>query len=143
MTKKLYYKDDKGNKKYYVGKIINDYITNEKYGLLTNQEVIQEEVELEFHPAEPAIDGWSSYFTYLNANGEEVKYTDSSMNLRKNADNTYFFMKVDKNIIDLNYHPGELPKEAYFSYKDANGNEAIFEGKPFYDKFTNTYFIYK
>lgn len=143
MAKKLYYKDEKGNKKYYVGKIINDYVTKEKYGLLTLQDKIQQEVELEYHPAEPAIEGWSSYYAYLNENNEYVKYTDEAMNIRKNYDNSYYFMKVDKKAVDLIYHPCVQPKEAYLSYIDSNGKEAIFEGKSFYDKFTNTYYFYK
>ena len=103
MAKKLYYKDENGNKKYYVGKVINDYITNERYGLLTQQEAIQEEVKLEYHPAVEAIEGWSSYYTYLDESGNVVKYTDSLNNVRKNFDNTYYFAKVNKDIIDLGY----------------------------------------
>ena len=143
MAKKLYYIDENGNKKYYVGKIINDYITNEKYGLLTVQEKIQEEVKLEYHSEEPAIEGWSSYYTYLNENNQEVKYTDDLHKIRKNIDNSYYFTRVNKNIIDLNYHDKIEDKDAYFSYKDNNGNEVVFDGQAFYDKFTNTYYFYK
>jgi len=141
--KKYYYLDENGNKKYYVGKIINDYITNEKYGLLTQQEIIQNEVELEFHPSEPASEGWLSYFTYLNENGEISKYTDDPHNIRKSFDNSYYFTKVNKNIIDLEYHNRVEPIDSYFSYTDANGNEIIYDGEYFYDKFTNSYYFYR
>lgn len=143
MAKKLYYKDENGNKKYYVGKVINDYITNERYGLLTQQETIQEEVKLEYHPAVDAIEGWASYYTYIDEYGNIAKYTDSSQNIRKNFDNSYYFTRVNKDIIDLIHHPKQEAKEAYFSYKDNNGNDVIFEGQSFYDKFTNTYYFYK
>ena len=143
MAKKLYYKDENGNKKYYVGKVINDYITNERYGLLTQQEIIQEEVELEYHPAIDATEGWTSYYTYVNEYGNIVKYTDSQHNIRKNFDNTYYFTKVNKETIDLIYNPKIEAKEAYFSYKDVNGEDVVFEGNAFYDKFTNTYYFYK
>ena len=43
--KKYYYLDENGNKKNYVGKVINDYITGETYGLLTQQSVSHKEVE--------------------------------------------------------------------------------------------------
>ena len=42
--KRYYYLDENGNKKQYVGKIINDYITGETYGLLTQQEVSHKEI---------------------------------------------------------------------------------------------------
>ena len=143
MSKKFYYKDEKGNKKYYVGKVINDYITNERYGLLTQQEIIQEEVKLKYHPAIEAEEGWSSYYTYVNEYGDIVKYNDSPHNIRKNFDNTYYFTKINKDIIDLKYHPKEEAKDAYFSYVDNNGKEVVFNGDSFYDKFTNTYYFYK
>lgn len=142
MAKKLYYIDERGNKKYYAGKVINDYITNETYGLLTIQETNKVEVELEYHPAKEAIDGWSSYFTYVDENGNTVRY-DDIINIRKNIDNTYYFTKVNKHSIDLIYHPEIKPIDGYFTYKDENGNDVVYEGKSFYDKFTNTYYFYK
>lgn len=143
MSKKLYYRDENGNKKYYVGKVINDYITNETYGLLTKEKIVEEQVKLYYHKPIDAIEGWCSYFTYINENNEVVKYTDNINNIRKNIDNSYYFTKVNKNIIDLIHHPEIKSIEPYFSYIDENGKEQIYDGKSFYDKFTNSYYFYK
>lgn len=143
MSKKLYYIDENGNKKQFVGKIINDAITNEKYGLLTVQEKIQQDIELEYHPENPAVEGWSSYYTYMNENNELVKYTDSLNNIRKNFDGSYYITKINKEAIDLIYHPAIEFKDAYFTYKDSEGNDQLYNNQAFYDKFTNTYYFYK
>lgn len=143
MSKKLYYIDEKGQKKYYVGKIINDYVVNEKYGLLTVQEKIQKEIELEYHPEEKSVEGWSSYYTYTDENNDEVKYTDSVNNIRKNFDGSYYITKINKSSVSLIHHPCVEAKDAYFSYQDSEGKDQIYEGQAFYDKFTNTYYFYK
>ena len=143
MNKKLYYIDENGNKKYYIGKVINDHVTNEKYGLLTVQEKIQQEVELEYHPEQPKEEGWSSYFTYLNEDNSETKYIDDIHNIRKNFDGSYYITKVNKISINLTYHPAIEAQSEYFTYQDSDGNEYIYNDKVFFDKFTNTYYFYK
>lgn len=139
---KKYYIDESGNKKYYIGTVINDYTTNEKYGLLTVQEKEEKEIKLEYHKEIPEVKGWSSYFTYVNENNEEAIYTDSLDNIRKNYDGSYYITKINKLSFNLSYHPAIEAKESYFSYMD-NGKEYIYDGNTFYDKFTNSYYFYK
>jgi len=143
MSKKYYYINENGIKKYYAGKIINDYVTNETYGLLTIQETIKEEKPIEWHNEKPAIEGWSSYFTYIDENGDKVRYTDSIGAIRRNIDNSYYITKINKDEINLIRHPEVKEIPAYFSFINEDGKEEIYEGKPFFDKFTSTYYFYK
>jgi len=142
--KKYYYIDDKGNKKYYVGKVINDYITGETYGLLTQQEVIHENVKLQFHEPIEAQNGWNSYFTYKDSSGNSVIYNGNSHNIKVSPiDNSYFITETKTDKIKLikydkiEYQPG------YYTYINEYGKEKIYDGKIFYDKFTSTYYFYK
>ena len=142
MSKKYYYIDENGIKKYYAGKVIKDYVTNETYGLLTQQENIQEKKELEYHEGIEAQEGWSSYFSYIDENGKSKIYDGPINSIRKNLDNTYYITKINKQEINLIYHPEIPSKPAYFTYLD-NEKKVIYEDEPFYDKFTNSYYFYK
>jgi len=142
--KKYYYFDDKGNKKYYVGKIINDYITGETYGLLTNQNIENKEIELEYHPEIQAENGWSSYFTYINNDGIKTIYNGLKYNIKTNyIDNSYFFVQTNTDKVNLIKHEKVEYKPGYYTYIDSFGKENLYDGKVFYDKFTSTYYFYK
>jgi len=142
--KKYYYLDENGNKKQYVGKIINDYITGETYGLLTQQDVSHKEITLEHHPKIESQEGWSSYFTYLDESGNTVKYKGLPYNIKKDSiNNSYFFTQLNTSKVDLikhdkiNYVPG------YYTYIGKFDKEIKYDGEVFYDKFTNSYYFYK
>ena len=87
MSKKYYYINENGIKKYYAGKVIKDYVTNETYGLLTQQENIQEKKELEYHEGIEAQEGWLSYFSYIDENGKSKIYDGPISSIRKNLEN--------------------------------------------------------
>jgi hypothetical protein len=141
--KKYYYLNENGNKKPYIGRVINDIVSGETYGILTTQELTKEDVELDFIEPIEEQEGWSSYFTYTDSEGNNQKYSGLSHNIRKNLDGSYYFTKVTSSSIELN-RIDKIPKQdAYFSYIDENGKEQIYEGKPFYDKMTKQYYFYK
>lgn len=140
--KRYYYLDENGNKKQYVGKIINDIVSGETYGILTSQELIKENVEVDFKDPIEEQSGWTSYFTYQDSEGNIQKYEGLKHNIRKSLDGSYYFTKVTTNSIDLKRIDKVPQKEAYFSYIE-NGVEKIYEGKPFYDKMTKQYYFYK
>lgn len=142
--KKYYYLDENGNKKNYVGKVINDYITGETYGLLTQQMVSHKEVELEYHPQVDSQDGWNSYFTYVDSLGNNVKFNGLTNNIKKDPiDNSYFFTQVNNVQINLIKHDKVDYQPGYYTYTTPNGKIIRYDGKVFYDKFTNTYYFYK
>lgn len=140
--KRYYYLDENGNKKQYVGKIINDIVSGETYGILTSQEFVKEDVEVDFKNPIEEQPGWTSYFTYQDSNSNIQKYTGLKHNIRKSLDGSYYFTKVTTNSIDLKRIDKVPQKEAYFSYIE-NSVEKIYEGKPFYDKMTKQYYFYK
>ena len=140
--KRYYYLDENGNKKQYVGKIINDIVSGETYGILTSQELVKEDIEVDFKDPIEEQPGWTSYFTYQDSEGNVKKYEGLKHNIRKGLDGSYYFTKVTTNSIDLKRIDKVPKKEAYFSYIE-NGVEKIYEGKPFYDKMTKQYYFYK
>lgn len=140
--KKYYYLDENGNRKEYVGKIINDCVTGETLGLLTQQIKSQKEVELEYHPQIDEQPGWNSYFTYIDSSGNNIKVIDS--NVRKNyKDNSYFITNVNEIKIDLKKHNKIDYQPGYFTYTSPLGKEIKYDGEYFYDKLTNSYYFYK
>lgn len=142
--KKYYYLDENGNKKNYIGKIINDYITGETYGLLTQQEVSHKEIELEYHPKVESQEGWASYFTYTDASGNDVKYNGLKYNIKQDPiNNSYFFTQLNTIKIDLIKHDKVDYVPGYYTYLGRFGKEIKYEGEVFYDKFTNSYYFYK
>lgn len=140
--KRYYYLDENRNKKQYVGKIINDIVSGETYGILTSQELVKEDIEVNFKDPIEEQPGWTSYFTYQDSEGNIQKYEGLKHNIRKSLDGSYYFTKVTTNSIDLKRIDKVPQKEAYFSYIE-NGVEKIYEGKPFYDKMTKQYYFYK
>jgi len=142
--KRYYYIDEKGVKHNYAGNVINDYITNETYGLITLQEKVDKDVMLEWHDPIEAQEGWSSYFAYTTNDGKMKVYDGLKSNIKKNfSDGSYFFTMVTTDVIDLTYHEAIAPVKEYFTYIDENGVEQVYNGKAFYDKFTSTYYFYK
>ena len=134
-SRKFYYIDENGNKKKYIGKIIFD---NGSYnGILTTP--VKEEVkkELIYYPEIKGVDGYSSYYTYMNENGEEEVYLDV---VKKDSDGNLYFNKTEKNIYKLVYHPKIEAKEEYYTYLDKDGNECRYSGKVTYERMSNSYF---
>ena len=78
------------------------------------------------------------YFTYINADNEEVKFTDKTYMITKISSTKYVGKKtyVSKNV--LTYIPAQEEidyQPAFFTY---NGGE-IYLDKPIYDEDSNTY----
>ena len=122
--KRFYYIDKDGNQKEYSGKILNE--GNGTYvGILTTQELSEYEVELEFHPEVKPVDGYYSYYTYINKFGEEVRYYSI---VKKDENGTAYFTYATPTERTLIYHPAETVSTTYFTYM-VNGTERPYYGK--------------
>ena len=110
--KKFFYLDESGNKKKYAGKIIenNDGTFN---GVLTTQHIIEKQIDLKWHPAVEHVKGYSSYYTYVNINGEEVKYY--SVTKKDDHGKTYFTYTTIKET-PIIVHPAEKNVKTYYTY---------------------------
>lgn len=138
--KRYYYLDENGNKKQYIGKIIKDVVSDETYGILTTESLVKENIPVDFVEPIEKQEGWSSYFTYQD-NGTKI-YNGLSHTIRKGLDGSYYFTKVTNLSIDLKKIDKVPTQKEYFSYIE-DGEEKIYDGKPFYDKLTKQYYFYK
>lgn len=80
-----------------------------------------------------------SYYTYIDENGEEKKFTDKSYNIFKVGTNKFVARKNSVEKIPLEYiqeKPTIQSQNGYF--QDENGKE--YQGKIFFDEENNTYF---
>ena len=144
--KKYYYYDNNGNKKYYMGNIIKDNFNNVTYGLLTKEKYIYKDVELEYHPAIKAEDGYNSYFTYIDSDGNIVKYNDSISKIKRGLNNTYFLTNIIKTEIEVKKHDKVEYVPGYFTYIDESGKEQLYSddiSNIQFDKRKSTYYILK
>ena len=136
MDKKFYLIDDKGRKRTYLGKVIEN--PDGSYcgiDIKVKKDIVKK--DLIYHPEIEEVNGYYSYFSYLNSSGEEVAYYG---NPRKDDEGNYYITYTDNKLIDIQYHEKVLPKPEYYTYIDKNGNEKIYEGKVIYNKRKDTYF---
>lgn len=133
----FYYIDKEGNKKKYYGKIIKQ--PNGTYnGILTISNKVNVKKDLIYHEEIPQVNGYASYYSYINSNGEEVNYYG---NILKDENKNPYFTYVERNTFNLEYHPEVLPVDEYFTYTDSQGNEQIYTGKELeYNKKLDSYF---
>ena len=131
---KYYYIDSDGNKKKYIGKIISN---NGSYnGILTTVTTEKVKKPLEYHPEVIGVEGYSSYYTYVNNLGEETLYYDI---IKRDSENNLYFSYNERFLYNLKYHEEVSPKEEYYTYIDSFGNECRFTGNVIYDRATDSY----
>ena len=136
MNKKFYLIDDKGRKRTYLGKVIeNPDGSFCGFDIKVKNENVKK--ELTYHPEIKQVDGYYSYFSYINSDGEEVTYYG---NPRKDENGSYYITYNSTTRLDLEYHPKVEPKAEYYTYIDKEGNEQIYEGPVVYNKRKNTYY---
>jgi len=135
MKQKFYYIDNDGNKKKYVGKIIeNNGLYN---GVLTKQEKKTSIKDLIYHPEIKEVEGYFSYYSYINSEGKEVKYFD---NIKKDEEGNFYFTYTEREIFDIEFHEETQPQEEYYTYIDPKTNEEkLYKGPIVYSKINNTY----
>ena len=78
------------------------------------------------------------YFSYLNDNGEETKFSGIIIN----DDNSYLGKQILTTKVELTYHPKvESVKYSpeHFTFIDNNGKEKPFAGNPEFDLDNNAY----
>lgn len=132
---KYFYIDEDGNKKKYIGKIIQN--KNSYNGILTVSNKSISNKELIYHPEVKEVKGYLSYYSYINSNNEEVRWFD---NFKKDEEDNKFFTYTERNLFHLEYNPAVEAKEEYFSYIDpTTGEEKIYSGSIIYNKRTQTY----
>lgn len=127
--KKFYYIDNSGEKRKYVGPIVNNH-NGTFSGYLTKEKKVDTIVDLKYHPAIENVDGYSSYYTYLNSDAKEVKYY-GLMKTKENGDK-YFAYYTTKQI-DLIYKPAEATIVDHYTYMDANGISQVYTGEVLYE----------
>ena len=133
--RKFYYIDESGNKKRYIGPVINNH-NGTFNGYLFEEEYIDTIVDLKFYPAVEEVVGSVSYMTYVNSDGNEVKYYGLT---KTKEDGTRYFAYNTSRQIDLIYKAPEEKTVEYFTYFDKGGNSRIYSGKtPTFEK--GTYF---
>jgi hypothetical protein len=124
MAKKFYYIDKQGQKKKYVGVIVNNH-NGTFSGYLTKEKKTDIVVDLEYHPAIEHVNGYNSYYTYINNSGEEQKYYGL---MKTNDDGTKYFTYFTIKQIDLIYKPAETNIIEHYTYNDNNGNIKVYNG---------------
>jgi len=95
----------------------------------------KQKVQLTYHGC---INPVPEYFSYINDNNEEVKFTDKSYSINKISSTKYIGKKSFVSKVPLTYIPAQEAieyQQAFFTY---NNNE-IYLDKPIYDEETNTY----
>lgn len=139
-NKKFYYIDESGNKKKYVGAIVDNH-NGTFTGYLNYEEYEDVTVDLEHHPAIEYVEGSPAYCTYINDNNEEVKYYGLR---RTNEDGSMYFSYNTVKQIDLIYKAPEEKTVEHFTYYDANGNSHVYMGStPTFENGTYFGIIYK
>ena len=132
---KFFYIDEDGNKKKYIGKVIS---TNSSYnGILTISEESVSNKELIFHPEIEEVKGYLSYYSYINSEGEEIRWFD---NIKRDEEGNPYFSYVERSLFKLDYNPEVKAQEEYFTYIDPkSGEEKRYTGSVIYNKRTGTY----
>ena len=119
-----------------MGNISLSFSDNKKKTKKYNSVLNKEKIYLKYYPE---VKEEKERYTYINSQGEEVEFIDSSYIVYKTSLTKGEAKKVNINKINLNYIEGieeVKAKPAYFSY---NNGEEIFLDKPIYNKETNSY----
>lgn len=132
---RFFYIDEDGNKKKYVGKVISN--KNAYNGILTLSNKSISEKELIYHPEIEEVNGYLSYYSYINSNNEEIRWFD---NFKRDEDGNKYFTYTERSLFKLDYNPSVEAQEEYFTYIDPKtGEEKKYSGSVIYNKRTNTY----
>ena len=95
----------------------------------------KEKIQLTYHGH---INPVPEYFSYINADNEEVKFTDKSYMITKISSTKYVGKKTYVSKIPLTYIPTQEEVQyqpAFFTYNDGQ----LFLDKPVYDEINNSY----
>jgi hypothetical protein len=124
-NRKFYYIDESGNKKKYVGAIIDNH-NGTFNGYLTHEEYKEVVVDLTYHAPIEGVEGSHAYYTYMNDKNEEVKYFGLT---RTNEDGSKYFSYSTVRQINLTYKAPEEKTVEHFTYTDINGNTQVYTGQ--------------
>ena len=132
---KFYYIDKDGNKKKYIGKVISNNGSYEGTLININKENVNK--ELIYHPEVEEVEGYLSYYSYINSENKEVRYYDS---IKKDNEGNTYFTYTERQLFRLDYNEPIVKKEDYFTYIDPLTNEEkLYNGTILYNKRTNSY----
>ena len=133
---RFYLVDDFGNKKRYLGKVVeNPDGTYCGFSVKIKNDKIRK--DLKYYPEVKSEDGYLSYFSYVNSNGETITYWGYP---KQDSDGNYYLTYNTTTTFDLTYHPKVEPKPEYFTYIDSDGVEKEYTGKVTYNKVKKTYY---
>ena len=123
---KYYYFDKDGNKKKYVGNVtVNE--NGEILGTLTKTEQVESWKELIYHPEVEEVKGYFSYYSYINADGEEIMQFDG---IKRDEEGNPYFTYSERNVFNLDYNEPVKGNLEYYTYIDpATKEEHVYEGK--------------
>lgn len=132
--KKMFYIDKNGNKKKYVGNIIEE--NGKTYGILTNTIYTNKEVDIKYVNAGKQVINSEISYLYIK-NNEKYLVNLNDINVSSDKKTIKF---VNKENVELVYHPYQ-PSNIYYTYKDAKTKETqIFKGEIKFDEKSNTYY---
>ena len=134
MSTRYYYIDKEGNRKKYIGNIIKNSDGSLR-GVLTTSTRVKEKIELKYHPAVEHVEGYKSYFTYINDEGIETRYYSFYKN---DENNQPYFTYISQKPISLIYHPITSENVEYYTYI-VNESENLYTGEVIYNPKKNTY----
>lgn len=123
---KYYYFDKDGNKKKYVGNVtVNE--NGEIFGTLTKTEQVESWKELIYHPEVEEVKGYFSYYSYINADGEEIMQFEG---IKRDEGGNPYFTYSERNVFNLDYNEPVKGNLEYYTYIDPDTKEEhVYEGK--------------
>lgn len=134
--KKYFYIDENGNKKKYIGNVINNE-DGTLSGVLTKTIYTDKEVELKYNEdGKTIIDSVTSYY-YIDKDNNKISVNLNDIHV---TNDNKFIEFVNKKDIELIYHP-EIKSSVYYTYFNykTKTNE-IYNGEVNIDEKSNSYF---
>lgn len=135
MSSKYYYITESGEKKKYVGNIIQNS-DGTLCGMLTTEVRSKQTVDLTYHEEVKKVNGHGSYFTYMNDDGSTTRYYSF---YKTDENGNPYFTYVTYMPIDLIYHPIVENPQEYYTYISATGEECLWTGAVKYDERRKSY----
>lgn len=134
--KKYFYIDENGNKKKYIGNVINNE-DGTLSGILTKTIYTDKEVELKYNEdGKTIIDSVTSYY-YIDKDNNKISVNLNDIHV---TNDNKFIEFVNKKDVELIYHP-EVKSSVYYTYfNHKTKTDEIYNGEVNIDEKSNSYF---
>jgi hypothetical protein len=138
---KYFYIDENGNKKKYVGNVTQN-IDGTFTGVLTKTIYTDKVVKLHYAKSGNEILKSDVLYFYIDKNGKK-QYVDLLDNNVKTENDSLFIEFVNKEKINLTYHP-ETEASVYYTYfNNKTKQHEVFTGEILHNESNNSYYGYK